>query len=127
MSGEINYIVIVGDTICRKVDKIEDRINAGFDSLHDKIDVGGSMLLSKVARLDALEAKVDAMQATLEYHTRVANMTVSLTFIMYLAFAFYFPHIVMADKDRTTPPPLKFMADAVLFVCDCVFLMPTDE
>ena len=124
MSGEINYTVIVGDTICRKVDKIEDRMNAGFDSLHDKIDVGGWMLLSKVGELSA---KVDALQATLDYHTRVANMTVSMTFIMYLAFAFYFPPIVMADKDRTTPPQLKFMADVVLFVCDCVFLMPTDE
>jgi hypothetical protein len=127
MSGEINYIVIVGDTICRKVDKIEDRIKAGFDSLHAKIDVGGSMLLSKVARLDALEAKVDAMQATLEYHTRVANLVVMFLLWISLVITFYDPHIVMAVKDRRTAPPLKFMVDAVIFMCDCVFLMPTDE
>jgi len=124
MAGQIDYAVVVADTIYRKVVNVEESMNAGLESLKNKTDVGDAMLLAKVAELSV---KVDAMQATLDYHTRVANMTVSLTFIMYLAFAFYFPHIVMADKDRTTPPPLKFMADAVLFVCDCVFLMPIDE
>jgi hypothetical protein len=124
MAGQIDYAVVVADTIYRKVVKVEESMNAGLESLKNKIDVGDAVLLAKVAELSA---KVDALQATLDYHTRVANLVVMFLLWISLVITFYDPHIVMAVKDRRTAPPLKFMVDAVIFMCDCVFLMPTDE
>ncbi len=148
--------MIVGDTICRKVDKIEDRINAGLDSLNNKIDVGGAMLVAKVgeisakldavpdtvamikakfrerkkifAQLDALEAKVDAMHATL-------NMVVVLMLWMIAGFALYFRPSFLQQPHETSGwasyvedrSDLGIMWDGFVCFCDFVFVMPTDE